>query len=201
MTTTKTSAAEFDIADVENNLLSKSKLSQCPTMEAFENRSRNREYRQETPDDLQRLLAHYEVRCLKGSSYRCDSFSSFGWDERLLLNNNRGSHNISAARRIARELGVKVALQLSHEHRVLNPDVVHFVEQSLALLVIPHKDLFKELRYALRHEMAPVNPVRFHAPRCYGYDANMLALSFKTTHPLRPRTTCAHADSPIWWTT
>lgn len=179
VTTTKTSAAEVDIADVNNILLSKSELSRYPTMRAFENRTPNHEYGQGTPGDLQRCLAHSEVRCLKGTHHKCDSFTSFGWDERLLLNNNGGSHNFSAARRIARELGVKVPLQLSLEHHELNPDAVHLVQQSLALLVVPHEDLFKELRYAMRHEMIPVIPGCFRAPRCYGYDAHVLALSLK----------------------
>lgn len=180
VTTTTKPAVEFDIADVDNILLSKSTLSRYPTMEVFEKRSPNHEYGQGTPGDLQRCLAHEQIRCLKGTLHKSESFTSFGWDDRLLLNNMGGSHHFSAARRIAREQGIKVPLQLKHEHHALNPDAVHFVEQSLVLLVIPHEDLFKELRYALRQEMVPVIPGRFRAPRCYGNDAHVLALSLKS---------------------
>lgn len=178
--TTKTTGAEFDIQDVENILLSKSELSSFETMTAFENRSPNYEYGQGKHADLQRCLAHNQIRCLKGTLDRSDSFTSFGWDDRLLLNNHGGSHHFSAARRLASELGVKVPLQLNHEHHVLDADTVHFLERSFALMVIPYSNMYNELKYALRRENIPVVPGSFRAPFCFGYESVVLPLSLNT---------------------
>jgi hypothetical protein len=178
--TTKITEAEYDIADVTNILLSKSRLTTFMTMDAFGRRTPNHEYGQGSPADLQRCLAHDQVRCLKGTMHRCDSFTSFGWDDRLLLNNNGGSHHFSAARRIAMELGVKVPLQLNQEHHVLNADTVHFLERTLALMVIPYPDLLDDLKYALRREQIPVIPGRFKPPVCYGHEALVLPLSLNS---------------------
>lgn len=178
--TTRTKGAEFDIQDVTNILLSKSKLSSFSSMHAFEYRSPNHEYRQGSRADLERCLAHDQVRCLKGSLCVGDSFTSFGWDERLLLNNLGGSHHFSAARRIARELSVKVPLQLDHEHHVLDANAVHFIEQSVSLIVVPYPDLWDELKYALRREHIPVIPGCFRAPVCYGDEAMVLPLSLRS---------------------
>lgn len=178
--TTRTKGAEFDIQEVTNILLSKSELSSFPSIQAFEHRSPNNEYRQGSRADLQRCLAHDQVRCLKGTLCVGDSFTSFGWDERLLLNNQGGSHHLSTARRIARELGVKVPLQLDHEHHVLDANAVHFIEQSVSLIVVPYPDLWDELKFALRREQIPVIPGCFRAPACYGDEAMVLPLSLRS---------------------
>lgn len=178
--TTRAKGVEFEIQDVSNILLSKSKLSSFASMHAFEHRQPNNEYRQGSRADLERCLAHDQVRCLKGTLCVGDSFTSFGWDERLLLNNQGGSHHFSAARRIARELDVKVPLQLDHEHHVLDADAVHFVEQTVSLVVIPYPDLWDELKYALRREQVPVIPGCIRAPVCYGDDAMVLPLSIRS---------------------
>jgi hypothetical protein len=178
--TVETTGAEFDIQDVSNILLSKSELSSFATMTAFERRSPNHEYGQGKYADLQRCLAHHQIRCLKGTLDRSDSFTSFGWDERLLLNNHGGSHHFSAARRLASELGVKVPLQLSHEHHVLNADIVHFLERSYALMVIPYSDMCNELKYALRRENIRVVAGSFRAPYCFGYESVVLPMSLHT---------------------
>ena len=178
--TTRAKGVEFDIQDVTNILLSKSRLSLFSSMHAFEHRRPNHEYRQGSRADLQRCLAHDQVRCLKGTLCVGDSFTSFGWDERLLLNNQGGSHHFSAARRIARELSVKVPLQLDHEHHVLDANAVHFIEQSVSLIVVPYPDLWDELKYALRREQIPVIPGCFRAPTCYGDEAMVLPLSLRS---------------------
>lgn len=185
-TTTETSA-DFNIAEVSNILLSKSNLASFPTMEAFENRMPNYEYRNGTQEDLDRCLDHNEIRCLKGRGHRSDSASSFAWDSRLLLNNQGGSHHFSAARRIAKELKVNVALALLHEHHAFDADVVREISESLALLVIPRDPdnpndwngvpgLLWDLKAALRREGVPIIPGDFRAPECYG-EARVLPLS------------------------
>ena len=184
--TTIEPSADFDIADVSNILLSKSNLASFPTMEAFENRMPNHEYGNGTQADLSRCLDHNEVRCLKGRRHGVDSASSFAWDSRLLLNNHGGSHHFSAARRIAKELKVNVALELLHEHHALNADVVREISESLALLVIPRDPdnpndwngvpgLLWDLKTALRREGVPFFRGEFRAPECYG-EARVLPL-------------------------
>lgn len=175
--TVKAPAAEFDIAEVTNILLSKSKLTNFATMKAFEDRSPNHEYGHGTHRDLQRCLNHDEVRCLKGTLKLSDSFSSFGWDERLLLNNQGGSHNFSAARRIAMELDVHVPLQLTIEHHRLDAETVQLVERSLALLIIPNKSLLDDLKYALKAEGVPVVPGTFRPLVYCGEGATLLPMS------------------------
>jgi hypothetical protein len=172
----RTPEAEFDIADVRNILLSKSDLSTFATLESFENRSPNYEYGEGTSQDLQGCLDHNEIRCLKGTPLISDSFSSFGWDDRLLLNNHGGSHHFSAARRIARELGVKVPLQLVQHHHALDEATVGLIERTLALILIPNQELLNDLRSALRTEGVPIVQGDFRAPPYCGDDTKLLPL-------------------------
>lgn len=62
-------------------------------MAAFERRRPNAQYRQGTRADLDRCLAHDQIRCLKGTLHRGDAFGTFAWDDRLLLKNDGGAHH------------------------------------------------------------------------------------------------------------
>lgn len=175
-----TPAAEFDIAAVTNILLAKSDLSNYASMEAFERRCPNDQYGQGTRSDLDRCLAHDQIRCLKGTLRLGDTFATFAWDGRLLLKNAGGAHHFSAARQIARELGEKVPLQLNLSHHTLNAEAVRHIERSLALVIIPEdpREIFcNSLRRALAEDGVPVVAGSFMPPHYCGREASLLALS------------------------
>ncbi|MBN3846965.1 hypothetical protein G3N58_09005 [Paraburkholderia sp. Ac-20342] len=134
--TSRVDSWRCDIQDVHGLSASKSNLSNFNSLDDLvETNSR------EMIPSIDRIwldknLAHHEIRILQGPSGG-DFFSRCQWDGRLYLRNSGGSHHFSAARYIAKRIGVKIPLEGQLYEHSLNPVVVQDLITRFEILAIP----------------------------------------------------------------
>lgn len=127
---------ECDITRVEGLGASKSPLSDYRDMDRFIE-ARSPELLQEiSHDQLQRNLAHREIRILHGRP-TSDHFAHHAWDGRIWLMNSGGSHHFAAARYIAKRLDVRVLLSGRLRKYGINPSAVRKLVEHFELFVVP----------------------------------------------------------------
>jgi len=124
-----------EIQDVHGLSASKSELSDFDSLDDLVETNSREMIRCIDQAWLDKNLAHDQIRILRSPSNDC--FSRYQWDGRIYLLNSGGSHHFSAARYIAKRIGVEVPLTGPlHEHS-LNSAVVQDVTSRFEILAAP----------------------------------------------------------------
>lgn len=123
-----------DIQAVDGLAASKSDLSAFATLERFIEVSRPGLLTPATPQKLEELLSHYEIRVLHDPS-ASDSFVQYLWDGRIFLLNSGGSHHFAAARYLAARLVVPVPLQGHMRMYRIHADAVDSLSRAYGMYV------------------------------------------------------------------
>ena len=173
--TTREDNVELDIREIRNIALSRDELSKYQTIEQFAD-DMHRVGQQDSASELEKLLAHLNSTCMSEAVTASNVFAKFGWDDRILFDNDDGSHRLAAARRIAIALGKKVSLKRPLEHHFLNAEAVQVIADNYVLLLLPNETWINRLPGALFDADVAFVPGAFRAPPCYGDDAQVLPL-------------------------
>lgn len=139
----------LDIGEVEGLSASKSPLERYPALDAFA-RDRCASFTHPlTHEQLLANLTHHEVRIARDSGD--DYFVQHGWDGRIFIANDGGSHHFAAAQYIATRLGEKVPLKARlHRYRI-KPTSVDRLRVAYEVFAVPSDiAMSRELRDGLR---------------------------------------------------
>ena len=168
----------LDIREIRNIARSRDKLSGYQTIEQFAHAMR-RGGEQESHSVLEELLESLKCSCMSENVTASNVFAKFGWDERILFDNDDGSHRLAAVKRIAIALGEKVPMRRPFEQYLLNADAVRAIADNFVLLLLPNEVWSMRLPGAISDDGVPFIPGSFRAPPCYGVGAKVLPLSRK----------------------
>jgi hypothetical protein len=124
-----------DITDVQGLTSSKSTLTDFDDMDEWVKAKSPEMVDEVSLDKLAENLAHDQVRII--NSPGTDYFFRFGWDERLFLKNDGGSHHFAAARYIAARLSRPVPLRGRLYTYRLNASSVESLLHDFDMFVIP----------------------------------------------------------------
>jgi len=107
-----------------------------------------------TEEQLQKNLAHNEIRIIHQGNRTTDHFSSYLWDKRIFLSNSGGGHHFAAARYIASRIKQKVPLKGKLMTYSINPKSLDALCEKFSIFVIsngnPESNLFNDAMRAFR---------------------------------------------------
>lgn len=153
-----------DIRDVDAVCASKSNLALYPTLDAFALARCSGLIAPATPETLQMNLDWPEVRIVKSST--SDHFITWGWDGRIFLSNNGGSHHFAAARYLASTLKTPIPLKGRLVTYRLNCEAVAALADQYDVYAFGN-DATWEIAFRDHMKRFSATYLRMHLPRLY----------------------------------
>lgn len=150
-----------DIREVQGFFASKSDLAGLQSIDEMVAKSCPEFIQDMSLDGLAKNLAHDEIRIIHGGA---DHFERYGWDGRVFLANEGGSHHFAAAQYMAIQLGVPVPLSGKLINYRLNPTTTPLLCRDYEIFVMDMKDLYGEFHEQMGTFKAPFAVVHMPPP-------------------------------------
>lgn len=131
-----------DLCEIEGFAASKSDLHEYRTVEEFAELRCPEWIADVSHAQLQKMLSHKEIRVLHAEHHN-DHFSQYGWDGRVFLSSEGGSHHTAAAQYIANRLPADVPLQAPLRVYTLNEGAVWALTDRYEMFSVPDGPSFQ----------------------------------------------------------